>query len=102
MLEEVFKKKGVSFFEEVEKYGFVFDFQVENNLIEVQGDYFHCNPETKHREPKSKMQIKNTERDKRKRDAVKQHNEYKLVELWENDIINNKQNVLLWIENLKK
>lgn len=102
MMESIFGKCGVDFFEEQEKYGFVFDFFVSNFLIEVQGDYFHCNPETRHAIPKNKMQENNITRDVRKKNAVEENGEYILVELWENDIINNKEKVLLCLKNLKK
>jgi hypothetical protein len=98
ILENVFEN-----FEEEFKYGnFIFDFKIGNFLIEVQGDYFHCNPNTRHYKPKNSMQIKNVERDKRKRNYVEKKAEYVLVEIWEFDIVNNKKEVIKWIENLKK
>lgn len=82
--------------------GFVFDFKVDKFLIEVQGDYFHCNPGTRHTIPKNKMQINNLERDKRKHKFVLDSGEYKLIEIWENDIVNNIEKVKEWLSNLKK
>jgi len=102
ILEEIFGVCGKDFFEEEGKFGFVFDFMVNNFLIEVQGDYFHCNPLTRHAIPKSDMQKKNIDRDKRKKNAVLKDGKYVLIELWENDIINNKQKIELCLKNLKK
>lgn len=102
ILKSIFGECGVGFFEEQEKYGFVFDFMVNNFLIEVQGDYFHCNPNTRHAKPKNKMQENNLKRDIRKKDAVEKGGEYIFVELWENDIINNKEKIILCLKNLKK
>lgn len=82
--------------------GFVFDFKVDTYLIEVQGDYFHCNPETRHATPKSDMQKNNLERDERKRNFVKENLEYELIEVWENDIINNIEKVKICLNNLRK
>ncbi len=82
--------------------GFVFDFKVDKFLIEVQGDYFHCNPDTRHAVPKSDMQKNNLERDERKRNFVKENLEYELIEVWENDIINNIEKVKICLNNLRK
>lgn len=102
ILESIFGKCGIDFFEEKEYGNFVFDFHVGKNLIEVQGDYFHCNPKTRHATPKNKMQENNLKRDKRKKEFVKKEKKYELIELWEYDIINNKEKVILWLKNLKK
>lgn len=92
-----------SFFSEEFSYGgFSYDFKVGKTLIEVQGDYFHCNPETRHAIPKNKMQVNNLERDKRKRNFVEKNGEYEFLEVWENDIINNIEKVIICLSNLKK
>jgi hypothetical protein len=102
ILEEIFGEVGKDFKEEFGYGGFVFDFKVGNYLIEVQGDYFHCNPETRHTIPKNKMQINNLERDKRKHKFVSDQGEYKLVEVWENDVVNNIEKIKICLSNLKK
>ena len=102
ILEKNYGACGVDFFEEEGLYGFVFDFMIGNYLIEVQGDYFHCNPKTRHANPKNTMQINNVKRDIRKKEEVEKNNEYILIELWENDIINNKKEIELCLMNLKK
>lgn len=102
-VKEIINEVFFNDFEEEYLYGnFSFDFRIKNYLIEVQGDYFHCNPNTKYSIPKSNIQIKNFERDKRKRKFVLQKNEFILIEIWEFDIINNFEKVKIWIENLKK
>lgn len=83
---------GSRFEEEFSFEGFVFDFRVNNFLIEVQGDFFHCNPNTRHKEPKSAIQKKNVLRDARKKVAVDASN-FVLLELWEHDILNNEEQV---------
>lgn len=103
IVKEIIERFFFDDFEEEYLYGgFSFDFKINNYLIEVQGDYFHCNPNTKHSIPKSSIQIKNFERDKRKRKFVLKKKEFVLIEIWEYDIINNFENVKKWIENLKK
>jgi len=102
ILEDIFGECGKDFFEEKGYGNFAFDFCVGSFLIEVQGDYFHCNPNTRHAKPKNKMQENNLKRDKRKKEFVIKDNKYKLVELWENDIINNKEKIILCLKSLRK
>lgn len=102
ILENICIEENLTFEEEFEYGGFVFDFKFENNLIEVQGDYFHCNPNTRHKVPKNKMQINNLERDERKKDFVYNKKEYNFVEIWEFDIVNNIKKVEQCLKNLKK
>ena len=60
----------------------------KNNIyIEVDGDFWHCNPETKHNEPIYECQFKNLEKDKIK-DKWCYDNNIKLIRFWENDINN--------------
>ncbi len=103
LIEEVFGKENL-FFEKEFGYGlFSFDFLVYPNiLIEVQGDYFHCNPNTRHAVPKNDMQKNNLERDKRKRKFVNDKNEFVLIEFWEHDILNNPDKIKTELCNLKK
>jgi hypothetical protein len=102
LLEEIYGEVGNDLKEEFGYGGFVFDFKIGKFLIEVQGDYFHCNPETRHAIPKSDMQKNNLDRDNRKRKFVKDSGEYELIELWENDIINNVEKVKICLSNLRK
>ena len=79
---------------------FVYDFYLPkyNILIEVDGDFWHCNPNTKHKLPKFKTQKANVINDQRKDNWAK-NNGFKLLRFWESDINTNPQQI---IESLKK
>jgi len=62
------------------------DFIINNKVIEVQGDYWHANP-NKYKNH-DKIQEKNYNRDKRKLKYLN-NNGYKVLFLWENDLKNN-------------
>lgn len=64
-----------------------FDFYLPKNniIIEVDGDFYHCNPNTPHKEPKYEIQRKNISNDKRKNTWCENHN-IKLIRYWEKDI----------------
>lgn len=83
------------------KYSFDFILFDYNLLIEIQGDYFHCNPNTRHKEAKSSVQIKNVNRDVRKKNFILNENKYNFEEIWEFDLINNKEKIEKWIKDLK-
>jgi len=105
MVREILIKLSTEECEFVEEFacgGFVFDFKIGNNLIEVQGDYFHCNPNTRHAVPKNKMQVNNLKRDERKRKFVKDNTDFVLVEIWEKDIIEETEKVEICLKNLMK
>lgn len=67
-----------------------YDFYIphKNIIIEIDGDFWHCNPKTKHATPKYESQKKNLIRDKEKEKWAKD-NGYKLIRFWEDDINNN-------------
>jgi len=77
-----------------------YDFYIplKNTIIEVDGDFWHCNPDGKFPEPKYDSQNKNLKRDKIKNQWA-QDNGFKLLRFWETDIIKNPQQI---IETLKK
>jgi very-short-patch-repair endonuclease len=64
-----------------------FDFYLPTKkiIIEVDGDYYHCNPNSKFSIPKYEMQFKNISNDKRKNTWCKNHN-IKLLRYWEKDV----------------
>lgn len=102
-VKKILEELNVPFVEESVIGYYSFDFQCGNVLIEVQGDYFHCNPNlSKYSIPKSKIQKKNVERDVRKKSYIKNNTSYNLVEFWENDINNNLEQVKLCLEKLFK
>ena len=67
-----------------------FDFLIKNKriLIEVDGDFHHCNPNTIHKDPKYPIQVKNIKNDIRK-NGIASDNGYKLLRFWEMDINEN-------------
>jgi len=72
-----------------------------NIIVEVDGDFWHCNPNSKHNTPKYETQKYNLVKD-----AIKSQwaldNGYKLLRFWENDINNNiKQVKQILLENCK-
>jgi len=69
-----------------------------NLIIEVDGDFWHCNPNTKYSEPIYETQIKNLKRDQEKNKWASDNN-YKLLRFWEYDINNNVSQI---VETLKK
>jgi very-short-patch-repair endonuclease len=73
----------------IESIGKIYDFYLPeyNILIEVDGDFWHCNPETRNN-PECKTQHINIENDKIKSQWALD-NGYKLLRFWENDINNN-------------
>jgi very-short-patch-repair endonuclease len=80
-----------------------YDFYIpeHNIIIEVDGDFWHCNPDSKHSEAKYESQKKNLVRDKEKEQWTI-NNGYKLLRFWENDINNNiKQVKQTLLENCK-
>jgi G:T-mismatch repair DNA endonuclease (very short patch repair protein) len=92
-------------YEEEFEYGiFIYDFLLVdyNILIEINGDYFHCNPKTKYKIPKYEVQIKNVKRDGKKKNFVLKEKKYKLKYFWELDFNKNIKKIEKWIKNLKK
>ena len=79
---------------------FAYDFKLKNCnlLIEVDGDYYHSNP-IFYTKPKTKTQKINHYRDKKKNEFC-ESNGYNLIRIWENDIINNKENLICKLKKL--
>lgn len=71
-----------------------FDFLIEdtNILVEIHGDYYHCNPSV-YGKPSTEYHKWVTRKDFAKRDWAK-HNGYCPVTIWEFDLKNNKEKVL--------
>jgi len=65
----------------------LYDFYIpsKNTLIEVDGDFYHCNPESTHNKPKYKCQFLTIKNDKNK-NTYCEKNEIKLIRFWEKDI----------------
>lgn len=64
-----------------------FDFYIPSKkiIIETDGDFYHCNPNTIHVQPKYEIQLKNKSNDKRKNTWCQNHNII-LLRYWEKDI----------------
>lgn len=80
----------------------IYDFYLPlyKTLIEIDGDFWHCNPQT-HPLPECSTQEINLKNDKIKNKWAKE-NGYKLLRFWEHDINNNiKQVKQELLENLK-
>jgi len=72
-----------------------FDFHITNTniLVEVHGDYWHCNKRVYPNGPQTRAQRHNVKRDRNKAGYAKRVG-YKLVVLWEWDLINNCREIL--------
>jgi very-short-patch-repair endonuclease len=110
-LEETFKNILINNFSMVEETDFypqyyvreiksLYDFKIsgKNILIEVDGDFWHCNPNSDFSEPKYAAQINNLKQDKIKNEWCLNNN-YKILRFWESDINNNPEGI---IEILRK
>jgi very-short-patch-repair endonuclease len=71
----------------VSKIKTFFDFYIPSKkiIIEVDGDFYHCNPNTKYSIPEYEIQKKNLSNDKRKNNWCENHN-ISLLRYWEKDI----------------
>jgi very-short-patch-repair endonuclease len=78
----------------------IFDFVFinKNILMEVDGDFHHCNPNTKHVIPFYPIQIKTVGNDIRK-NKIADINDYKLLRFWESDINNNQNEIITKLKN---
>ena len=88
-------------FEPQKVVGFkIYDFYVpqSNLLIEVDGDYFHANPEIYTEGDLNKMQQRNVKNDEFK-DILANGRGYNLIRVWESDLANKYEEVKL---NIKK
>lgn len=72
---------------------YLFDFKINNNLIEFNGDYYHCNPKVYKNGPINQYQqyiiIKDSEKIKTAEDLG-----YNVIVIWENDYEKDKINIL--------
>jgi very-short-patch-repair endonuclease len=73
----------------------IYDFYfIENHiLIEVDGDFHHCNPNTKHKIPIYDIQLKTIGNDYKK-NMLAEEKGLKLLRFWETDIKTNKDEVV--------
>lgn len=85
--ESILKLIGVKseFQYEFEKKFFDFYIPQKNILIEVDGDFYHCNPNSEHNFPKYQTQILTVNNDEVKNEICKNKN-IELLRYWEKDI----------------
>jgi len=78
----------------IKSIGKIYDFYLPkyNILIEVDGDFWHCNPNSQYKIPTTKSQFLNIENDKFKNKWAKD-NGYQMLRFWETDINDNTQQV---------
>lgn len=69
------------------QYIAIVDFLVGQIVVEVQGDFWHCNPKIYLNGPKYSAQYHTLDNDKRKFESLSSMG-YKFLYLWENDIKN--------------
>ncbi len=95
----------------VENFDFIYQYKIGlalydfylinyNILIETDGDFHHCNPNSKYSIPIYPIQFKTVANDLRK-DRIAENKNIKLLRFWETDIKNDKKGVIkLLKENL--
>jgi very-short-patch-repair endonuclease len=97
LLAEFKLKSGVDYYPQfyIRDIKALFDFKLSGKkiLIEVDGDYWHCNPNTKFKVPKYAAQFSNLKKDKIKKEWCDK-NSYILLRFWENDINNNLDEII--------
>ena len=98
--EKILKQLKINYKPQKVVSGFIYDYYLidRNILVEVDGDYYHSNPEKYEQKDLNEMQLRNQKRDKTK-DIVALGLGYKIVRFWENDIMHNGDSV---INELKK
>jgi very-short-patch-repair endonuclease len=100
VFENILETLGINFKYQHQVSSAIFDFLIleTNILIEIDGDFHHCNPNSIHKIPKFPIQIKTVGNDIRK-NLIAEDNGYKLLRFWESDINTKPEYV---IEELKR
>lgn len=92
-VEEILKSNNVKYVSQYRIRGFIADFLIGDNLvIEVQGDYWHCNPLI-YNEPQNEIQKHKIKQDRMKRGCFNELG-YKILYVWEYDLNNNYEKTL--------
>lgn len=99
-LAEILTELGIAFQEEYVIKHWSFDFYLSDFhvLIEVDGDYYHSNPKF-YSQPTTNTQKINYYRDQKKNEFC-QSNHHALIRIWEDDIINNTEDVRCKLKKL--
>lgn len=97
--ENILNSLGILFKYQHQVSSAIFDYLIINKkLIEVDGDFHHCNPNSKHKIPKYPIQIKTVGNDFRK-NLIAKDNNYKLLRFWETDINTKPEEVIEKLKN---
>jgi len=98
-MKEILTSLNISFEHQYRLEHCLFDFHILNSnvLIEVDGDYYHSNPLKFQK--LNKMQLKVKERDIKHNEVAKSNN-FILLRFWEDDILNNTEEVKMKLKNL--
>lgn len=105
-VENLIKEKGWPFVAQKAVRFLNYDFYLSelNVLLEVQGDYWHCNPRVYPDGPKNSVQRENLQKNKNKREVAESQN-IPLFEIWELDILKDpektKKQILDFVEKYK-
>lgn len=89
--ENILSSLNIVFISQYTVCGYNFDYYIpkHNVLIEVDGDFWHCNPKIYTNGPKYKSQIITIENDKKKNLICEKINNIQLLRFWEKDINDN-------------
>jgi very-short-patch-repair endonuclease len=99
IMAEILKELKVFFTREVGIGRYFCDFVIApSTVIEVHGDYWHCNPKF-YTKPKYKVQKRNIINDAFKRNFLEQQG-YNVIIVWEDDLKNNREETLCKIKEI--
>lgn len=101
IFENILLKLGINFEYQFQLKHSLFDFYLTdlNILIEVDGDFHHCNPNSNHKDAIYPIQKKTKLNDDYKNNLAKLNN-YTLIRFWEHDIKNNIDEVILKLKEI--
>jgi len=90
IFEELLIKEKIEYEKQYNLCNKLYDFKIknENILIEIHGDWWHCNPKKYINGPTHEVQKHNIKNDKRKL-YLAESNDYKVLYFWQSDIENN-------------
>lgn len=99
--ESILKELGITEFKYQYQAGHgVYDYLIGDTLVEVQGNYWHCNPKFFPNGPIDDRQVGKLARDKDKREMA-QASGFDLIYVWEDDVYNDREYVKQQIAVLK-
>lgn len=94
MVKEILEENDISYIFNEKLGNYRPDFQIvgENKVIEVQGDYWHCNPYVYKNGPKDAVQLKHVVNDYYKK-CFYLSSGYEVLYIWERDLVHSFENV---------